>query len=430
METSNFGHFTKKIWTAGGIILFLVISAALFFYTFNLWLLLVAGIVLAVYLRLITNKIKKWTGWKDMVCFIISLLITLLLLSGLSYLIGHRIQEQYQQLESRWPTMKKKAAEYMKDYPIIEKTAGRILGQDSVDEFNDSMNGAQPAASAKNNIKGGTAQSINASNTSEPVAGGQQQNPAQKQPDTANQQKNANGKQAAPSGQSGKGPSDQLTSSVTGFFQSTFGLLGDIYVVLFLGLFLAINPGEYRDGIASLVPWRGKEKARNILNKTGENLGKWFKGMIFSVLITFALTAAGLLAIGQDLWLILAIIAGLLTFIPNFGPIIALIPAALVGLIDSPRMALYIVILYMSVQFVESNIITPMIQKKMLETPPALLLFFQMLIGTAGSGWGIVMATPVLVILITLVQELYLNKNKEETPPEAGKAVSSADSSI
>lgn len=149
--------------------------------------------------------------------------------------------------------------------------------------------------------------------------------------------------------------------------------------------------------------------------------------MTFSVLITFALTAAGLLAIGQDLWLILAIIAGLLTFIPNFGPIIALVPAALVGLVDSPRMALYIVILYMSVQFVESNIITPMIQKKMIETPPALLLFFQMLMGTAGSGWGVVMATPVLVVLITLVQELYLNKNNEETPPEAGKAVSSAD---
>lgn len=424
MESSNLDHFTKKTWTAGGIILFLVIAVGLFFYTFNLWLLLMAGVVLAVYLRLIANKIKKWTGWKDMVCFVISVLLTLLLLGGLSYLIGNRLQDQYQQLEDRWPTMKKKAAEYIKDYPIVEKAAGRILGQDSVDKFTDSMNGSTTASASteKNRQDSAAAETSNSA----------EQKPVSKQNMTDHGQKKGeqSGKTSGSDGQQSEGLSDKLTSTVTGFFQSTFGLLGDLYVVLFLGLFLAINPAEYRDGISRLVPGRGQEKARDILNKTGENLGKWFKGMTFSVLITFALTAAGLLAIGQDLWLILAIIAGLLTFIPNFGPIIALVPAALVGLVDSPRMALYIVILYMSVQFVESNIITPMIQKKMIETPPALLLFFQMLMGAAGSGWGVVMATPVLVVLITLVQELYLNKNNEETPPEAGKAVSSADSSI
>ena len=90
-----------------------------------------------------------------------------------------------------------------------------------------------------------------------------------------------------------------------------------------------------------------------------------------------ALTAIGLLIVGVDLWLILAITAGLLTFIPNFGPIIAIIPAVMVGFMQGPEVALWIFILYFFVQLVESNIITPAMQKKMLDTPVALLLFFK-----------------------------------------------------
>ena len=150
------------------------------------------------------------------------------------------------------------------------------------------------------------------------------------------------------------------------------------------------------------------------MQQMGLNLRSWFKGMTYSVLITFALTAAGLLTLGVDMWLVLAISAGLLTFIPNFGPIIALIPAVLVGLLDSPQQALYIAILYILVQTVESNLITPFIQKKMINVPAALLLFFQMLMGFINGGWGVIMATPVLVVLMTIVQELYVGKPKEE----------------
>lgn len=231
MESSNLDHFTKKTWTAGGIILFLVIAVGLFFYTFNLWLLLMAGVVLAVYLRLIANKIKKWTGWKDMVCFVISVLFTLLLLGGLSYLIGNRLQDQYQQLEDRWPTMKKKAAEYIKDYPILEKAAGRILGQDSVDKFTDSMNGSTTASASTEQNRQNTA-GAETSNSGE-------QKPVSKQNVADHGQKKGelSGKTSGSGGQQSQGLSDKLTSTVTGFFQSTFGLLGDLYVVLFLDCF-------------------------------------------------------------------------------------------------------------------------------------------------------------------------------------------------
>lgn len=84
------------------------------------------------------------------------------------------------------------------------------------------------------------------------------------------------------------------------------------------------------------------------------------------------------------------------------------------GLLDSPQQALYIAILYFAVQLVESNMITPFIQKKMIQVPAALLLFTQMLMGALNGGWGVIMATPVLVVVMSVVQELYTGKPKKE----------------
>ena len=111
------------------------------------------------------------------------------------------------------------------------------------------------------------------------------------------------------------------------------------------------------------------------------------------------------------MWLILAISAGFLNVIPNFGPIIAMIPAVLVALLTSPTQALMVAGLYLTVQIIESNLITPNVQKKLLNIPPALLILFQVLMGTLTGGWGIVLAVPMLVIVITVVKSLYLDNN-------------------
>ncbi|MBD0297229.1 MAG: AI-2E family transporter, partial [Flavisolibacter sp.] len=122
-----------------------------------------------------------------------------------------------------------------------------------------------------------------------------------------------------------------LQSVAQKFFRSTFGVLGDIYVVLFIGIFFTVAPQKYKKGIVQLVPQGGRPKADDVLNKVGTNLKKWLKGKLFAMLVVAVLTAIGLVIIGVPMWLALAIIAGILNFIPNFGPLIALIPAVLVA---------------------------------------------------------------------------------------------------
>jgi predicted PurR-regulated permease PerM len=128
------------------------------------------------------------------------------------------------------------------------------------------------------------------------------------------------------------------------------------------------------------------------------------------MLVVFVLTATGLLIIGVPMWLVLALIAGILNFIPNFGPLIALIPAVLVALLQGPSTAAWVAGLYMCVQIAESNFITPMVQQKLINIPPALIIIAQLLIAPLSGGWGLVVATPLMILIIVLVQELYIKK--------------------
>jgi predicted PurR-regulated permease PerM len=198
------------------------------------------------------------------------------------------------------------------------------------------------------------------------------------------------------------------------FFRSTFGILGDVYVVIFLAIFLTASPRSYIHGLLKLVPPRGKSDARVLMDRLGYSLTRWLKGQIFAMLVVFVLTSIGLIIMGIPMWLVLALFAGLLNFIPNIGPLIAMIPAVLIGFLVGPGTALIVAILYIFVQVLESSVITPQIQKKMIEVPPALIIIAQLFMGVLTGGWGLLLATPLMVVMIISVQELYIKKMKQE----------------
>jgi predicted PurR-regulated permease PerM len=193
-------------------------------------------------------------------------------------------------------------------------------------------------------------------------------------------------------------------------FQSTFGVLGDIYVVLFLGIFFTAGADLYKKGIITLVPKGGQRKAREVLAALSTAITKWLKGMVFAMFIVFILTAIGLAIIGVPMWLALAVIAGLLNFIPNFGPLIAMVPAVLVAFTQSPTTAAIVAGLYIVVQVLESNLITPKIQQRLVDIPPALIIIAQLVMGVLIGGWGLVLATPLMLIFLVLVKQLYVKE--------------------
>jgi predicted PurR-regulated permease PerM len=199
-----------------------------------------------------------------------------------------------------------------------------------------------------------------------------------------------------------------VVSAVTSFFSSTLNGVGSFIFALFLGLFLSVNPQWYINGAVTLVPPLHRRRIFEVLEACGVALSGWFVAKIASMIMVGVLTTIGLWALGIDLALILGIIAALLSFIPNIGPILAFIPAALVSVIGGVDALLYVTVLYIGVQTVESYILTPMLQAKIVDLPPALTLFAQVLLAGLVGMTGILLAAPVTVTLMVIVNMLYV----------------------
>lgn len=192
------------------------------------------------------------------------------------------------------------------------------------------------------------------------------------------------------------------------FFMTTFNGIANIYVIIIIGIFFTISPHLYIKGILQLVPPRNREKGKNLMEHLSSGLKKWLFGKFIAMVAVFVLTAIGLIILDIPMWLTLAIVAGLLNFIPNFGPLAAMIPAILVSLTISPNMAFIVACMYLGIQLLESSLITPQAQKKLINIPPALIISAQIFVGALTGIWGVIFATPLVLIIMILVQDLYI----------------------
>jgi len=142
------------------------------------------------------------------------------------------------------------------------------------------------------------------------------------------------------------------------------------------------------------------------------------------------LTWIGLSILGVPLALTLGLIAGLLSFIPNFGPIMSAVPAILLAFIDSPISALYVLILFIVVQLIESNLVTPLIERRTVELPPVLTIVAQLALTILFGAVGLILATPILAVVMVLVQTLYIQDvlgDKTDNLPEDNAAANAGE---
>lgn len=213
-----------------------------------------------------------------------------------------------------------------------------------------------------------------------------------------------------------------IFSRVSSVFSTTLSILADIVIVIVTAIFLAANPKLYTVGFSKLFPVRHRTRVLEVLGKCYTTLKLWLLAMLSAMTIIGVSTAIGYSLLGLPLAIALGLITFLLAFIPNIGPWMAAIPAGLVGLTVSPQMAFYALLLYGAVQMVETYVITPIIFQKTVALPPALLLFFQVLLGILQGAMGLLLAAPLLAVLMVVINELYvkdvLDKEFKPSGPE------------
>ncbi|MHA6494365.1 AI-2E family transporter [Pseudomonas borbori] len=208
-------------------------------------------------------------------------------------------------------------------------------------------------------------------------------------------------------------------SKITGVFSSVFGSLANIVIALFIGLFLAINPRLYIDGALRLVPIGKRARIAQVLTTTGSTLRAWLSAKLLAMLLIGVCSGLGLWLIGIELALVLGLIAGLLSFIPNIGPLLSLVPALLLASLAGPDKMLWVLGLYIAIQTIESYILTPLLQQRMVNLPPALTITSQVLFGVIAGGLGVILAAPLTAALMVLTRMLYVEDLLHDRPSPA-----------
>jgi predicted PurR-regulated permease PerM len=178
----------------------------------------------------------------------------------------------------------------------------------------------------------------------------------------------------------------------------TVSAVGNFFIVLFLGLAFAVQPGVYRNGLLSMAPANHRARASVIVDRIGFTLERWLIAQIITMGAVFLVTWIGLMIIGIPSSFILGIQAGLLAFIPTVGAILGGLIVVLASLASGWVAALSAFILFLGVHALESYVLTPIIQRQALDIPPATLFAFQILLGVVFGIWGLALALPLMAI--------------------------------
>ncbi|WP_024506805.1 AI-2E family transporter [Bradyrhizobium sp. ARR65] len=201
-----------------------------------------------------------------------------------------------------------------------------------------------------------------------------------------------------------------LASSGGAIVSQTFKLLlgtvsavGNFFIVLFLGLAFAAQPGIYRSGLLFMAPAKQRARATVIVDRIGDTLERWLIAQIITMFAVFLVTWIGLAIIGIQGAFILGIQAGLLAFIPTVGALIGGLIVVLASLASGWIAALSAAILFLGVHAMESYILTPLIQRQALDIPPATLFAFQILLGVVFGIWGLALALPLIAVAKVMI---------------------------
>ena len=189
---------------------------------------------------------------------------------------------------------------------------------------------------------------------------------------------------------------------------SVFGAVAGLIIVLFIGMYIAADPGLYRQGLVHLVPHRDRARAHDVFGTLATTLRQWLIARLIAMIAIGLVTGLGLALLRVKGAAALGVLAGLLEIIPFFGPFASAVPAVGIALVESPQKALLVIGLYVIVQQLEGNVITPLLLEKRLDIPPVLTVVTVSAMGVVFGVIGMLVAEPLLAAGLVVTKMLYV----------------------
>jgi predicted PurR-regulated permease PerM len=195
-----------------------------------------------------------------------------------------------------------------------------------------------------------------------------------------------------------------------GFFQTVrliFGGVLSFILIIVLSFYFAVQERGVEDFLAIVSPTAHQKRVLNLWERSKIKIGRWMQGQLILALIIGILVYLGLTVLGVRFALLFALLAAMLEIIPLFGPILASIPAIILGFSDGGvTLGLLVIGMYIIIQQFENHLIVPLVVTKVVGVPPVLVIL-ALVVGAQLAGFlGMLIAVPVAAVLQELIVEI------------------------
>ncbi len=205
-------------------------------------------------------------------------------------------------------------------------------------------------------------------------------------------------------------------SGIRGAMYVTGATIAAIMLVTISSLYFGAEPDFYLRGIRRIVPEGNRPTFEACLESVTKTVRAWLVARLLSMTAIGILISSGLFLMGVPLAGTLGIIAALLTFVPNIGPILSVVPAALLAFAISPTKGFLTILLFCLAHFLEGNLISPLADRGIVKLPPALTLSVQLLLGSIAGVLGVALAAPLTAVALSILSNVL--------PPEGSQPTS------
>lgn len=201
-----------------------------------------------------------------------------------------------------------------------------------------------------------------------------------------------------------------ITDSFSSIFSTVWGVLGGMaamFIVLVLSFYMVVDEERMRKYFRSLAPIEYQPYVAHLMKKMSRKMGEWLRAQLILGLLVATAVYIGLSLLGVKYALVLALIAGVLEVVPYVGPIISLVPAAIIGFAQSPVIGLAVIILYLVIQQLENNLLVPKIMQTVTGLNP-IISILALLVGLKAGGLaGAVLAIPLAMMGVVILEDLF-----------------------
>lgn len=212
-----------------------------------------------------------------------------------------------------------------------------------------------------------------------------------------------------------------LLGGLAGYAVSFANLLASMFVIFISTAFVLSNPRPIVQGFLALFPAKSRKKVIDTVQSISQQMKAWALGTIIGMLIVFTLTWIGLSILEMEAAFLFAVIAGLLEIVPIIGPIAAAVPPVLVALAQDPIFALWVALIFVIIQQLESNLIIPLVMGGQLKQHPLSIIFAVLIMGGIFGLVGIFLAVPIVATVKILITKFYIEplmESEENRLPE------------